>query len=147
MTRAKAYQKLTWEIVDNFVGRKKPLYLGLICDTRNSLVYPIPVDVEHVDWAIVILGSGYDRGDVRSDPFLLTHLVPVTIEFNAAYDGIKGMLTGVSGMEIGFGVRHTSRQFDIAHALAASFIKNGEIPLDEGFSDKIVKKWLQSSEA
>jgi hypothetical protein len=57
-------------------------------------------------------------------------------------DEVYGVVTGFSGAESGYGVRHTEEQFKRAHALVLVFVKEGQILLHPEFKDSIVYRYL-----
>ncbi len=124
-----SFRKLTWEIVNKFVGRKRPNAIALICDTNTQEVYVVPHEIEHVDFAGLLLGV--TQNEIRANPSIASHLVPVTIELNNMHDEVMGMQTGTSGMELGFRVRHSRQQLTTAQAMAQAFIFTGEVPVSE----------------
>lgn len=141
MMTPKSYKILTFGILENFGRRKKANYLGLVCDTKNMKIYPVPVNVEHIEWALNIIGGGYSREAILRNSSLISHLVPAIVVFDPGLEIVEGSIIATSGMEIGFGVRHTSEQINEATSLVDAFIRNGEIPLASNFAIKVIRKW------
>ncbi len=138
--KPKVFASLTWATVARFIGRKKAHVLSVICDTENNKIYPVPLEIEHVDWAATILQV--TRTEIRQNPSSASHLVPAVIELSPTREEVVGLLTGTSGLEIGFRVRHTKEQLESAHKMTLRFITKGEIPFEEStFSATIIRKW------
>jgi len=127
--KPKAYKILQISIINDpkYFPRKKPDQLCVIVDTSKGEVYPVPVSIEHIDFAGMILG--YTKEDIIKNPDIASKLVPSNLRLKNVYSNpeIYSIVTGQSGMEAGFGVKHSREQIDTAHELVFGFIMNGEL--------------------
>ncbi len=135
----KPVKALTFSVLNNSIGRKSATALSFFCDVLNNTILMVPKDSEHIDFAAIVLNTTPD--DIRQEPSVAAHLVPVVLEFTPNHDFVTGMLTGTSGMEIAFGVKHTKEQLDRAHGMAVAFVQNGDVPFAEQVKDIVVRRW------
>jgi len=131
MIKPKSFQLLTWAVFNAFCNRKQEGYISVVTDTETKKIYPIPLDEEHKTFVPRIIGLGLN--DMMQDPMSFSRFVPTLIA--TAFDEVIGVRTGFSGMESGFGVRHTREQFNLAHNLVKAFIELGEVPKSNNFKD------------
>lgn len=118
----KAYTYITKELLDVYTKRKGRDILSIIVDVENDKIYAVPVDKEHVQFVSELLERGLD--DLKDNPQSASHLVPVNIGIE---DGtITAVVTGYSGLELGFKVRHSNEELRKAHDVAWAFI-NGSV--------------------
>ena len=109
---------LSKDILRKYCGRKKEGVIALLIDVNKKEIYPIPKGVEHVQLAALILGKR--KNELEKNPALAAHLIPSTIEIKEGE--VRGVLTGVSGLELGLKVRHKKSDLPKAHAIAWSCI-------------------------
>jgi|SRR3989344_6633376 len=131
------YNRLTWSLVSRFGDRKEHGYLSLIVNVENDEIYIVPHEKEHIMLVEQLLSV--DRNYIRKNSDIASHLVPSIIEIQDSE--VKGVLTGFSGLESGFKVRHTEEQLDRAHVLVLAFVENGEIPRHPDFEEHVDLKW------
>ena len=133
----KASKGLKESMVEKLGNRKDSGLLNLIIDVNKEELYIVPHIKEHIEIAAALLKK--DKREFLNDSFLGSHLIPSTIEIKNGE--IIGVLTGVSGMEMGYGFLHTYEQLEKAHTLSLLFIGNGENPKNKGFKDRIIYKY------
>lgn len=141
--KAKQYDRLLHSILSKGAGyfpRKKPDQLCVVTDTEKKLVYPVPVKIEHIDFVSSFLG--FDIRNIED----ASKIVPsnIFIKFsgvNDIIDNVTEMDTGVSGMEIGYGLRHYPEQLEKANSLVEEFVRKGELPVDPHFESRINRKY------
>jgi len=136
----KTVSALTWGLYNNYGGRKKPGYLSVIVDVEHEIIYPVPLDVEHIEFISKNI-LNVSKEDVTANPLLAEKLIPSIIEIDDISREVRGVLTGISGVEIGFGVRHSMKDLEKAHAMVLDFIANGEIRMADNFNAKISPKY------
>lgn len=112
-----------------YFNRKGAYVLSFLVNVENAEVIPIPIGKEHIEIVTKYLRLSMD--ELRANLDLVSHLVPFMLQFapsdhlGCAWQ-LKMVLIGVSGLEIGFKVRHTKKQIDTAHDLAWKFISYGK---------------------
>ncbi|MEM4336461.1 MAG: hypothetical protein QXG86_00455 [Candidatus Woesearchaeota archaeon] len=128
----KVYDRLTWGIYNTFGGRKKAGYLSVIVDLSSDIIYPVPLDMEHIDFVSKLLGIS--KSEIAFDE-RVKKFIPSIIEIEDTGIEVKvsGILTGVSGLEIGCGVRHSKEDLEKAHLKVIDFVNRGELPVAEDF--------------
>ena len=135
----KYYSKLTHWLVDQYGHRKGFGIISFLYDVSEKKFIPVPCDKEHAAFLAKLLGIDKEglKFSERAQKF-----IPVNIQIDA--DGsVKGLLTGVSGLEIGFKLRHERRYIRKAHRMAISLIKHGELPRSPDFKDKALYKYAR----
>lgn len=131
---------LTYKFLELFGDRKRTGLFSIIVNTKNGRVHPVPRYMEHVSFVCKLLRI--DKKKLLEKPDIASHLVPSNININD--EGfIDGIITGVSGLEIGARVRHTKESLDIAHTIALQYIQNGEIPVEKLKINKIMTTYLK----
>ena len=128
-----------------YYPRKKPDQLCIIVDTKSEKIYPVPTAIEHVDFAAKILGYA-----IQENPEEASNLVPSNIRlkvsgFNHLNDFVEEIVTGTSGMEVGFGLRHSPEQLKKAHEIAKSFVEKGGLPHANNYKERIIMKYAQNA--
>ncbi len=131
MMKPKSFQTLSWAVLGAFCNRKQVGYISVVTDTETKRIYPIPPDEEHKTFVPRIIGLGLS--DVMQDPMSFSRFVPSLI--STQFDEVTGIRTGFSGMESGFGVRHTREQLNLGHNLVKAFIELGQVPISNNFRD------------
>lgn len=123
---------LAIRLVKEFGDRKKPGRLSVVTNLNdNNKIYPVPHNKEHIDIYESL------ECDVRKWGRLIpSHIYYSYLEFTDNYF-IKSLETGISGVELGYGLTHNNSDLVEGHHLVLNFINNGEIPIDPNFSDKI----------
>jgi len=138
--KLKNYNSLTWAVYNNYGGRKKQGIVAIYVDVNTKNVYPIPIKMEHINFLSQFLGKTEE--EIREDPLSASHLVPSVIEIRDPPGEVIGLITGTSGAEMAYGIRHTKKQLEDGHAIALYFIENGELPIADDFKKEIVWRWL-----
>ncbi|HLC32924.1 MAG TPA: hypothetical protein VJJ82_03795 [Candidatus Nanoarchaeia archaeon] len=140
----KTYDGLTTGLVHEFGNRKEAGKLSLIVDLRDRSpqIYAVPRQIEHVDFVRDIFGLE-DQYEVQTHGTLLvpTH---VFIRPNGwmYQEEVTGYLTGISGLEIAFNVRHPKSALKKAHEEAKLFAQRGELRIAERLiEDKIIYRY------
>ena len=134
--------QLTSDFVKPYLDRKKEGRLSLLVDVRLDKAYVVPVHEEHTLVALEILHA--QLGDLQADPSFASHIVPVHIEFVRIQDEllISCVLTGVSGLEMGYHVCHTSQQLQEAHTFTLLLIDRSEMSKSDDFETRILYAFL-----
>ncbi|OYT32566.1 hypothetical protein DRJ22_00060 [Candidatus Woesearchaeota archaeon] len=125
------YDFLTYSLINQYGNRKKPGRLSILVNVEEKKIYAVPRKIEHIDYA-------------KQFNIELSKLIPVHIDTKLNENGLEeiiGLVTGVSGMEIGYGIRHSKKDLEEAHKLAKDFIENGELPIKKLEEDKIIYKY------
>ena len=128
-------QSLTKIILEEFGDRKHESRLSVITDlNEEGRIYVIPHNKEHIEFCTELVG------DTRK----LKRVIPTHIDYRKSSDNyiIDSIITGESGMEQGYGIRHTPEDLLEAHNNVLRFIYDGEITLMSGFTSRIVNKYL-----
>ncbi len=142
--KARPYDRLLYNILSEGAGyfpRKKPDQLCVVTNTEENLIYPVPIEIEHIDFVSRLLGF-----NIRNVPEKASKIVPSNIfiklrGINDVIDNVTGMDTGISGMEIGHGLRHHAEQLEKADSLVEEFVRKGELPVDPRFESEINRKY------
>jgi len=130
MVKPRAYDHLDITLLDPYYfPRKKPEQLCLIVDLDTELIYPVPVEIEHIDFTSLL------KGNIKKNPDLARKVIPSNLIIDLSRT-VNGIITGVSGMESGYKVRHISSDIDIAHDLIYSFITYGDLPLAKNLKEE-----------
>ena len=119
----KTITALTYGLIGQYGGRKRPGRFSIFIDTLTKTVYPVPLDVEHVDVAQSILGADAER---------LKYLVPVHIDMvtDNGIESVDSIIVGECGMEELLSVRHPESELENAARLTVAFVRRGEVPCD-----------------
>jgi hypothetical protein len=126
------------------LGRKQALSLGLVTNVVDGKIYTMPQEIEHKDFVPALIGATKEM--LVENPSLAERIIPSIVEFG--YDDelnleIVGLLTGVSGMEIGFRVRHTRADLEFAHRLVLEYLREGEFHISSKFQAAINYKYAK----
>ena len=143
---ARAFDYLTWAVINQFLGRKNANALGVVTNVKTLEVFPVPQGTEHKDFVPTLLGI--DTGDLQDNPSLAEHIIPSIIEFEQGTSNpyvIIGVLTGVSGLEIGLGVRHVKQDLEKAHAQVIKFAANGDFDVSDNIKSVINYKYSKKT--
>lgn len=149
MAKARPIDRLSYDIFDNFIGRKGALMLGVVTDTdsKGLPVYPMPQGIEHMDYVPTLVGT--DRTGLLEIPSLAERFIPSIIEFEMSEDErdylVKGLITGVSGIEIGLRVRHDKGAIELAHQRVLNIIDAGDFQKSPNFEAKVVLKYAKKA--
>ena len=121
---------LTQELIEQFGNRKHEGRLCFVVDTSSSEVYVVPKDKEHIDYCLELV-----KGEVRN----LEKIIPSHIMYDNVgdYYEVFSVLTGESGMEQGYGVRHSANDLNLAHQRVLDFVHNGNIFVYPNLESKI----------
>ena len=127
------YSSLSEDLLNSYYfPRKKPSQLCLILDLRdtNQDIYPVPVNMEHIDIVSAILNK-----KKITTPELVAKFIPSNLTINRLERKVTGIVTGISGMEISCNVRHYRRDLRNTHSIVKGFIRRGGFrmisPLEE----------------
>jgi len=127
----KTIEKLEWGTFNGFGNRKKTGRLSILVDVNSKQIYPVPLKQEHIDFANRVKGiSGLEK------------LIPSHIDIEE-WSGVIRVITGICGMEINFGIRHTSEDVERAHRIAVDYVKNGEISY-ESLKEEIIYRYCDN---
>ncbi|HLC86637.1 MAG TPA: hypothetical protein VJG30_05100 [Candidatus Nanoarchaeia archaeon] len=132
---------LTYKLLELFNNRKRTGLFSVIVNTRIEKVHPVPRYIEHIAFTCKLLKI--DKKRLLENPDIASHLVPSNININDK-GFIDGIITGISGLELGAKVKHTKYQLDTAHNLVLLFIQNGEVPVAEKLqTNKIMTTYIK----
>lgn len=115
---------LTEEIFEKYGNRKKDKRLSIIVDTKNFIAYAVPKEIEHIEF----LRKYFGKEDSK--------FVPVHLDFNDEFD-ISAVITGESGVEQGYGIRHTTDELIIAQQKALELISSSIFSASEDCEYKL----------
>jgi len=140
---------LNQNVINNpkYFNRKGAFIISCVVDVDNNEVVIIPVNQEHIN--IVSEYLRVDKIDIRDNPDIASHIVPFTLELDICDKRgfpweLKQLLIGVSGLEIGFRVRHTSSQIEKARNLIWKFLEYSEdIYIDIKRVNEVIKRKYQ----
>jgi len=119
------HNKLTLDIKTTYGNRKKRGIISLLYDAKKDAFIPIPTNKEHIEIVMEILNK--TKVQIIKNPDLASHLIPINIFIEE--DKIKEVLIGISGIEMGYKVRHSKTDLTKAHEASWNFINNGEIEI------------------
>lgn len=122
---------LTKRILEEFGGRKHYGRLSVVTDLNgNGEIYPVPHKEEHIEFCIELVR------DIRK----LERVIPSHIEYTKVEDKYKitSIITGETGMEQGYGIRHDKEDIKNAHQKVLEFVNNGEVLLNSEIESKII---------
>ena len=142
----KIFKRLDWSFVKNFGGRKNQNYTCVIVNVQNKEIYGVPRNMEHIDFLCKLLSMDNikeGRDYIKNNPKCAAHLVPSIIELRD--NMVYRVITGVSGAEIGYNVRHTKEQLEQALSLVLIFIENGEIVKHPDFGLQLIDKYAKDN--
>ena len=129
------YNKLTWKLFDEFGDRKATGFLSLIIDVHNGVIYLVPHELEHIEFVSKLLNV--DKKELKKNPEMAINLIPSMISVNHD-DEASGIITGVSGMELGYWITHIKEEMEIAHLLSHKFVDAGEIPKKQSLDKDVI---------
>src|SRR3989338_4156068 len=110
--KPRSFSRLSIILLDPYYfPRKNPNQLCCIVNLRDEKIYPVPVEIEHVDFAGLVLGER-----LQDNPSCADRIIPSNLAINTVDRFVTGIVTGVSGMEIGYNVRHRSGDVGLAHS-------------------------------
>ena len=139
----KSYEKLTYAMFHEFGNRKEPGKISLLVDLRKKPgIYAVPRDIEHIDFVKELTGTD-DGEEIKEQARLLipTHIFLQPTGPNFQYQ-ITRYLSGISGLEIAFGVRHSKMSIDRAHEETKKFAQKGEfLSADKLQEDKKIYRY------
>jgi len=144
--KPKPYYSLQHRLLSPGAGyfpRKKEGQLCVVADTESGLVYPVPIKIEHVDFVSKILGYHITENIESASKIVPSNILLKVAGINDVVDEVRKVLTGVSGMESGYGLRHDLKQLTIAEDIVLNFIKKGELPLADDFNAKIETRYMK----
>jgi len=128
-----------------YFPRKKENQLCLIVDTKEEKIYPVPVKIEHIDFASRIIGYKITENLEDASKIVPSNIIMGVSGMNDISYVVEQIITGVSGMEIGYRLRHSHQQLEKAHKLVRKFVDDGEFQKSKNFSEKIIKRYAQTS--
>lgn len=122
--KPRSFDRLCIALLDPYYfPRKEADQLCCIVNLEDEKIYPVPVEIEHVDFAGLIL-----KNNIQNNPGYASRFIPSNLRIDALDRVVRKIITGVSGMEIGYNVRHTFSDVDLAHSLIKDFVFRGEFP-------------------
>ena len=130
--KSKYFDYLTREILEIFGDRKKEGRLSVV--TFEDLVYPVPKDREHIEFC----------SELVVDPRKLPKVIPSHINYSQIeqeYE-IISIITGESGIEQGYGIKHSKKDLEIAHQRVLRFINEGEVLIHPNLESRIVYDYI-----
>ena len=140
------YSALTSALMESHGNRKKPGRLSVLTNVLGyqNGIYVVPREIEHIDFLCKIVGVDIDYVVANSERF--NNFIPSHIDTGLEVDGFSvvcGLITGISGLEEGYGRRHIRSDLLTAHQVAREFILSGELEVEdkEVFDEEIVDKY------
>ncbi|MEM4336463.1 MAG: hypothetical protein QXG86_00465 [Candidatus Woesearchaeota archaeon] len=143
-TKPKAFKSLSYSLINPNAGyfpRKKSNQLCVVVNTQSNLIYPVPINIEHIDFASKILGFPLGENLEDASKIVPSNIFISATGINDIIDKVIKVETGISGMEIGYGLRHTYEQLQKAHNLVKNFVLSGEVPVSLSLEEKIITKY------
>ncbi len=133
---AEICDKLTLDTYIRYGNRKKPGRISFLVDVGTETIYPVPREIEHIDYAMEILGEAPLPDNCK-------RLVPSHIDTQLcdSIPRVVGVITGVSGLEISLGIKHTRDDLRRAHDTIWNLINQGEIGISKVNENKIVERY------
>ena len=127
----KHFDHLTREILEEYGNRKREGRLSVVTDLNNEgRIYPVPIDTEHIEFCTELVG----------DPRKLERIIPSHIEYHqieGEYE-IISVITGESGMELGYGITHNADDTITAHSRVINFINDGYVLVNPNLELKLL---------
>ena len=125
--------------LDNYLkygDRKVPGRISLFVNSPNAETYFVPIDTEHIVLAKYLVAKSYAR--------ILSDLVPVHIDtqLDAGEPCITGIITGASGMEIGYGVRHSLDELQRAHGRGKELVMMAHLYHTEPLNENVIRRYM-----
>ncbi len=134
------HERLSTNLYDVYGGRKKPGYMSVVVNLKEGLIYPVPLNQEH-DAFVSKRILDVPLGELRENPGMAEKIIPSIIEIDEIKGEVLGVLTGVSSLEMGSGVRHFRDDLEKAHAMVLEFVEKGDFPKSRDFTQKIQYKY------
>ena len=135
---------IQWEQFGKYGGRKHEGRLSLLADAVEEKFYLMPLNMEHIAYA-TLLSPAPNPGPQDLQRYIPVHIFVEDIGEKIADTQrcVVGLMTGESGMEQGFGVRHTMKDMQWARTKTLEMIAQGEIPLSPNGlkEDKIAHRY------
>jgi hypothetical protein len=117
-----SYDSLKVALLDfYYFPRKRDNQICCVIDIETKLIYPVPVIIEHIDFISLLT-----KKDIKTNPLYASKIIPSNILIDKLEGIVYGLITGVSGAESGYGVRHSAGDINEAHELIRGFVKKGE---------------------
>ncbi len=138
--KPKSYDFLTWAAISNYGNRKERGRFSVVVDVPTGTVYAVPCDVEHKDFLCALLGK--TEQDIKQNPACVTRIVPAHIDLNGQ-DEVYRVLTGISGFEQIYRVKHSIKDLQAAHNRVLEFVKQGEAPCVQTLDAKIDGRYVK----
>ncbi len=132
--KQKSYDFLTWAAISNYGDRKEPGRFSVVVDLPAGTVYAVPREVEHKDFLCTLLGRTEE--EIKQNPSMVKRIVPVHIDLNGQ-DEVYRIITGLSGFEQIYRVKHSIEDLQAAHQRALKFVEQGEAPCVQTLEAKI----------
>jgi len=139
----KAIECLTERIAQQYIGRKNANAIGIVVKVETLEVFMVPQNIEHMDFVPTLFGT--TRDDLIENPLIAERTIPsiITLEYGSNGFEVKSVLTGISGIEIGLGVRHQRADLEIAHKRVLVFIDEGDFARAADFEAVINYKYAK----
>lgn len=134
------HERLSASLYNEYGGRKKPGYMSVVVNLTEGLIYPVPLNQEH-DAFVSKRILEVPLRELREESEMAEKIIPSIIEIDEINREILGVLTGVSSLEMGSGVRHSKEDLEKAHAMVLEFVEKGDFPKSGDFTQKIQYKY------
>jgi len=142
------FRELTLDKYEEFAHRKKSGRISFLVLPYKEQIYYVPRAIEHIDFASNLLSLNPSFGDIS---FLIPTHIDTKMELKEDRWGmaiyILKLISGVSGMETGYGVRHKKEDIIEAHKMIVRLIDGANPPFyrDDSFSEDIVMRYTKIS--
>ena len=123
-------EKLTIRLLEEFGNRKQEGRLSVITNLNDEgKVYSVPRETEHINFCL----------NMVIDARKLRKTIPSYIDYEKTDDKyiINSVITGESGIEIGYGITHNEEDLREAHNKILKFINSDEVILNINLVSKI----------
>ena len=134
----KNLESLTYGLFQQYGDRKKQGRISVFVDLGKDAIYAVPRDIEHVDFFNKIT---YLHPEDEFWREIASRYIPSHIDLNLDGSAVEGIVTGVCGMEIAYGSRHSEEDLYKAHEIVHEFVNEGDIPISELKEDKVVLRY------
>ncbi len=134
------YNTLTQALFNQYGNRKEQGIISFFYDVEEKAFLPIPPDTEHADFVSKIFHI--EKNSLKFDE-RPKRLIPIIIKMDENFN-VSKILIGVSGLEIGYGVRHSKKDLVRAKRMTVKFVKYGEFKIKKPLYLKLEKKYSQN---
>jgi len=127
--KPKTFEALTWAAVSEFGNRKQAGRVSFVVDITTKRVFAVPREIEHKDFLCALIGRTQE--EIRQNPSYALGIVPVHVDLNAQ-DQVYRIVTGRSGAEAFYHIKHGEEELQAAHDKTVEFVQNGEVSYVDG---------------